>query len=303
MNKIIKFLTNNESRFRYLSKMGFYNHMPDDKYIKKKYKAIFNKKLDLDNPQTFNEKLQWLKINNRKDIYTTMVDKYKVKEYISAQVGEKYVVPTLGIYDKFDDIEFDKLPNQFVIKCTHDSGGIIICNDKSKLDRVNAKKIITKSLKRNFYLIGREWPYKNVKPRIIIEPLLHNKNGDGLIEFNMFCFNGIPKIIMVCYGDKKKNRYNDFYDENFKRIKMGITYKYSDQQMQKPSNYYDMIKISKIISKDIPFLRVDFYLVDNEIKLGELTFFHWSGFGKFYPQEYDYKFGQLLDINTKRKDK
>ena len=153
----------------------FYWIVPDKMFLKIKYRIHCGKKLNLKNPQTFNEKLQWLKLYDRKDIYTTMVDKYEAKKYVASVIGEEYIIPTLGVYDKFDEIDFDKLPNQFVMKCTHDSGGIVIVKDKSKFDKEVARKKINKFLKRKFYYTNREWPYKNVKPRIIIEKYMRSR--------------------------------------------------------------------------------------------------------------------------------
>mgnify|MGYP000927822232 CR=1 FL=1 len=181
---------------------GFYDKMDDESFLKMAYKRKFGKELDLKNPVTFNEKLQWLKLHDRKPEYTTMVDKYEAKAYIAQKIGEEYVVPTLGVWEKFDDIDFTKLPNAFVLKCTHDSGGLVICKDKSKLDREKARKKINKSLHSNYFGGGREWPYKNVKPRIIAEPLLKDdatKVGEQecLTDYKFFCFGGIPKIVYI----------------------------------------------------------------------------------------------------------
>ena len=188
--------------------------VPDKMYLKMKFRLKMNKKLDLNQPKTFNEKLQWLKLNDRKDIYTIMVDKYEVKKYVANIIGEEHIIPTIGIYDKFDNIDFDKLPNQFVIKCTHDSGGLVIVKDKSKINIDKIRKKINKHLKRDYYFLGREWPYKNVQPRIIVEKYMSN-NGKELEDYKIHNFNGNPKLILVC-----KDRYTnvglteDFFDEN-----------------------------------------------------------------------------------------
>ena len=170
--------------------------LSDKKYIELRYFSLFLKELNLDNPKSFNEKLQWLKLYDRNSEYTKMVDKYEVKKYVSNIIGEEYIIPTIGIYNSFDEIDFKKLPNKFVIKCTHDSGGLVVCKDKNKLDKNNAKKKIEKSLKTNYYYCGREWPYKNVKPRIIIEKYMCTKEQKELIDYKFFCFNGNPKIIL-----------------------------------------------------------------------------------------------------------
>jgi len=172
LNKIKKVLKNPWYLVITFAGRGWLNFLSDKMYLKLIYRAKLGKKLDLKNPKTFNEKLQWLKLYNRKPEYTKMVDKYEVKKYVADLIGEEYVIPTLGVWEKFDDIDFDSLPNQFVLKCTHDSGGLVICKDKSKLDIASAKSKIENSLKRNYYKYGREWPYKNVKPRIIAEKFM-----------------------------------------------------------------------------------------------------------------------------------
>ena len=187
-------LYDENSRFRIKNKLGLYNNVSDDEYLKKLYKFRMGKELDLNNPKTFNEKLQWLKIHNRNPLYTTMVDKYAVKKYIADKIGEKYLIPTLGVWDNVEEIDFDKLPKQFVLKCTHDSGGIVICKDKSVLDYDKAKKKLKKSLESHFFLKWREWPYKDVKPRIIAEKFMEDDNANELVDYKVLCFNGEPKI-------------------------------------------------------------------------------------------------------------
>lgn len=268
----------------------------DKKYLKMRYKYKTGKKLDLVHPVLFNEKLQWLKLYDRNPLYSQMVDKYEAKKYISETVGDKYVIPTIGIYNSFDEIDFNKLPKRFVMKCTHNSGGVIICEDKTNFNIEEARKKINKLLKRDHYLGGREWPYKNVKPRIIIEELLKNNDKSEVIEYNFFCFNGMPKIVMTCHGDKRVKRYNDFYDMNFKKLNLKCNYDNSDIVDKKPSNYEEMKQISSKLSKNIPHLRVDLYLCNGKIYVGELTFFHWGGFGKFEPEEWNKKLGDMIDL-------
>ena len=211
--KIKKLLFDPLSRFRYLSRLGLFNFMDDKQFLKKKYHLVFHKELNLDDPKSFNEKLQWLKLHDRRDIYTTMVDKYEAKRYVSDLIGEKYIIPTIGVYNRFEDIDFNVLPNQFVIKCTHDSGGVIICKDKSKLNLINAKRIINKCLKRNYYYVHREWPYKNVKPRIIIEKYMEDDNSKTMRDYKFFCFNGRPEIMYLSEGlENHETAKMSFYD-------------------------------------------------------------------------------------------
>lgn len=201
--------------------------IPDRLYLKLKFRQKMGKWPDLDNPKTFNEKLQWLKLHDRKPIYSTMVDKYEAKRYIADIIGEEYIIPTLGVWDRFEDIDFDALPNQFVLKCTHDSGGLVIVCDKSSMNLDAARKKINRSMKRNYYWHGREWAYKNVKPRIIAEQYMEDGNpGEkperidaGLTDYKVHCFNGKPKLILVC-----KDRFSrggmteDFFSDEWNHL-------------------------------------------------------------------------------------
>src|SRR5699024_8410056 len=180
-----------------LGKRGLLNWLPDKIYLKICFRAKMRRKIDFSNVRTYNEKLQWLKINDRNPIYTKMVDKYEVREYIANHIGEEYLIPLIGVYDSFEEINFNELPNQFVLKCTHDSGGLVICKDKSKLDIEAARKKINDSLKRNYYYLFREWPYKNVKPRVICEKYMVDEFEKELKDYKFFCFNGKPKALFV----------------------------------------------------------------------------------------------------------
>jgi len=269
---------------------------PDKLYLKIKFYLKFGKRLKLNNPVTFNEKLQWLKINDRKDIYTKMVDKYAVKEYVSNIIGNEYVINTIGIYDKFEDIDFYNLPNKFVIKCTHDSGGIVIVKDKDSLDKEYARERINKFLKREYYYTCREWPYKNVKPRIIIDDFLESSSND-LEDYKFWCFNGEPKLCLVC-TDRRSNLKETFFDMNWNLLDLKRPNHDIDKRVIKPINFELMKELSKKLSKDIPFVRVDFYEVNGKVYFGELTFSPAGGFVKFEPEEWDEKLGNWIDINN-----
>ena len=284
----------------YLDRKRFIT-LPDKIYLKLLFKERTNNKLNLKKPLSFNEKLQWLKLNNRKDIYTKMVDKYEVKKYVSKIIGEEYIIPTLGIYDSFDEINFNKLPNQFVIKCTHDSGSTIICKDKSEFNIEKAKKKINKALKQNYYYGSREWPYKNVKPRIIIEQYMVDESGIELKDYKIFNFNGISRLIQVDFGRFKEHKRN-FYDINWNYIKeLSIQYP-TDQNtiIKKPENLEKMIELAQKLSQDIPHLRTDFYSINGKIYFGELTFYHGSGFEKFEPEDWNYKLGKWIDLKIEK---
>ena len=262
---------------------GFYDKMDDESFLKMAYKRKFGKELDLKNPVTFNEKLQWLKLHDRKPEYTTMVDKYEAKAYIAQKIGEEYVVPTLGVWEKFDDIDFTKLPNAFVLKCTHDSGGLIICKDKSTLDLKQARKKIEHCLKRNYFLNHREWPYKDVKPRIIAEEYTVDESGYELKDYKIFCFNGEPKAMFIA-TDRGTDTKFDFFDTEFHHLPFTNGHPNADKEIKKPENFDEMLRIAGILSKGMPEVRVDLYNVNGKILFGEMTFFHWSGLMPFEPE-------------------
>ena len=269
----------------------------DEKYLKKLYRYNMKKNLNIKNPQTFNEKLQWLKLHDRKDIYITMVDKYEVKEYVKNIIGEEYIIPTIGVWDNFDDIDFDKLPNQFVLKCTHDSGGLVIVTDKEKFDKDKARKKINHCLKRKYYLNTREWPYKNVKPRIIAEKYMVDESGYELKDYKLMCFDGKVELSFVCSNRNSRDGLCvNFYDKEWQPMPFIRKYPRNKVEIMKPKGYNEMVKLSEKLSKNIPFVRVDFYQVKEKIYFGELTFYPGSGMEWFKPEEWDYKIGKLLKL-------
>lgn len=302
MNKYLKFLLSSDYRFRFFAFKGSYNHWDDKKYLKRLFKANMGSELDLNNPKTFNEKLQWLKLYDRKSIYTAMVDKYEAKNYIGGIIGEEHIIPTIGVWDKFEDIDFDKLPDQFVLKTTHDSGGVVICKDKNTLDVNAASKKLKKSLKRNYFMNGREWPYKDVKPRIIAEEYLSALEEEGLVEYKIFCFNGEAKIVLVCKGEAHgAGRTNDFMDRDFNRIPVKSLNPISSPDPVRPEQLDKIIDIAEKLSSGIPQLRVDTYIANGKIYVGELTFFHNGGMCKFEPEEWDYTFGSWIKLPVEEK--
>ena len=269
----------------------------DKKFLKIKFRLEMGQKLDLENPKTFNEKLQWLKMYNRKPEYTTMVDKYAVKEYVANIIGKEYIIPTLGVWNCVNEIEWDALPNQFVLKTTHGGGGggVVICKDKSTFDKEKAKKTLQKSLDSDIYWNYREWPYKDVPKRIIAEQFMSN-NGKDLEDYKIHSFNGEPKFILVCsnrYG--KGAMIDDFYTPEWELMDVRRPgHPKSEKASKAPEQLELMLELSRTLSKEIPFLRTDFYIIDNKIYFGELTFFPASGMSKFEPQDWDYKFGEWL---------
>lgn len=270
----------------------------DKKYIQFLWKHRMNYPLNLDNPQTYNEKLQWLKLYNRKPEYTLMVDKHLVKEYVADIIGNEHIIPTLGVWENVEDIDFDVLPQQFVLKCTHDSGGLVICKNKENLDIINAKNKLKKSLNTNFYLCGREWPYKNVKPRIIAEKYMVDESGYELKDYKFLCFDGEPKILYIAtdrYNPCEETKF-DFYDLEFNHLPFKLGHPNSINRKQRPLGFDEMLKYARALSVGIPHVRVDFYEINGKIYFGELTFFQDCGFVPFEPQDWDYKLGDLINL-------
>ena len=294
--KLIKKIVNN-LKWR-LDKIGVFNHLSDEKYLKFCYFLRIGKKLNLDRPKTFNEKLQWLKINDRNPRYINMVDKYEVKKYIETTIGLEYVIPTLGIYNSFQEINFEKLPKRFVIKCTHNSGGVVVVNDKDKINAKELEKHFNRMLKKNFFYVGREWPYKNIVPRIIIEENIQEEDSKEQInDYKIMCFNGEPKCSFVCSNrNAESGLCVNFYDYNWQPMPFERHYPKNKQEIEKPSQYNKMLELAKKLSKDIPFVRVDFYQKGEKIYFGELTFYPGSGMEEFTPDEWDEKIGNWLDL-------
>ena len=270
--------------------------LPDKVFLKMYYPVMMNEELDLKNPKTFNQKLQWLKLYDRKPEYTTMVDKYAVKEYVADKIGKEYIIPTLGVWDNFDDIDFDSLPNQFVLKCTHDSGGLVICRDKSKLDIPIAKKKINMSLKHDYFYNGREWPYKNVPHRIIAEQYM----ADDLRDYKLFCFDGAPRMTLVCSERFTKDGLKeDFYDEAWKHLNVQRpAHGGAILPIQRPKQYELMKKLAAKLSEKMPFARIDFYEINEKVYFGEITFHPASGFEGFKPEEWDLELGEWIKLPT-----
>lgn len=270
--------------------------IPDSIYIQIYYFAHFKKFCDLKTPSTYNEKLNWLKLHDHNPVYPTLVDKYEAKEYVARIIGNEYIIPTLGVWDTFDDIDFEKLPNQFVLKCTHDSEGLVIVKDKKKLDKNAAKEKIEAALKQNFYYIGREWPYKDVKPRIIAEQYMEDHVDGELRDYKFFCFDGEPKAMFIASDRASDHVKFDYYDLKFNHLDIKQKYPHAKEALRKPVTFEKMIEFSKILSKGFPHVRVDFYEVDGHLYFGELTFYHFSGFMPFEPDRWDKVFGDWLKL-------
>ena len=285
-------------RIKLLKKIAFC--FSDITYLKLLFPLRTGYKLNLDNPQTYNEKLQWLKLYNRNPEYSKMVDKYEAKLFVENIIGEEYIIPTLGVYDSVDDIDFDSLPDQFVLKCTSDSGGISICRDKSHYDFASAKKKLDRSLKRNYYYQNREWPYKNVKPRIIAEQYMEDESGE-LRDYKIFCFDGVPRAMFIASDrfDKKEETKFDFFDMDFNHLPFTNGHPNATKKIEKPRGFEEMKQLAAKLSQGIPHVRVDFYDIKGKIYFGEMTFFHWSGMKSFVPVDWDYTFGSWIKLPNK----
>lgn len=273
--------------------------LPDKCYVKLYFKLNLHRKCNLEKPQYLNDKLQWMKFNYRFPLQTIVSDKYAVREYVSAKIGDEYLIPLLGVWDKFEDIDFNKLPNQFVLKCNHDSGGLAICKDKREFNITEAKKKIVKSLKTNFYWIGREYQYKNIVPKIICEKYI-TENGQVPEDYKIYCFNGKPDAILVCKGrfsegSHKAQYYYYDHDWNFLPYNKGDTME-NDPQIRKPENLDKMLEIAKELSKDFIFARIDLYNIKGKIYFGEITLSPNSGFDPDITEETDKLFGEKLEI-------
>ncbi|MBE5743457.1 MAG: glycosyl transferase [Clostridiales bacterium] len=263
------------------------------------YKAKLGRKLNLKNPQTFNEKLQWLKLYDRNPKYNQMVDKHLAKEYVASVIGEEYIIPTLGVWDNANEIDFDSLPNEFVLKCNHNSGkGMCICKDKSKLDFDEVRKNLNDGLKENYYKNYREWPYKDVNRKIIAEKYMVDESGYELKDYKFFCFDGEVKYLFIAKDRENKNVETkfDFFDENFNHLPITNGHPNSEPPYFKPDGFDKMKELASKLSKGIPQLRVDFYNINGQIYFGELTFFHWSGLVPFDPPKYDKIFGDNIKL-------
>ncbi|MBQ7219501.1 MAG: hypothetical protein IJS28_00820 [Synergistaceae bacterium] len=290
-------------RASFLSSLGFYDSLTDEELIRKIYKCFMGREIDLDNPQTLCEKLNWLKLYDRRPEYTIMADKYAVKKFVADRIGSEHVVPLLGVWDKFDDIDFDALPEQFVLKCTHDSGGLVVCRDKSSFNKKIARKVIEQSLARNYYFVFREWAYKDIPRRIIAEQYIPSLGKPESREIKVTCFNGIAKLNTICKGiahNLPGKRQNDHYDRNMKRLMFSVVYKNPEVPEKIPEQMPEIIALSEKLSAGIPQVRVDWYIVDGQIYFGEFTFYTWGGFMRFEPPEWDGILGSWLELPDKK---
>ncbi|GEN51429.1 ATP-grasp fold amidoligase family protein [Alkalibacterium pelagium] len=272
--------------------------LPDELFIKIKHYIKTQEKLNLAEPTTFNEKLQWLKLHDRNPNYTTLVDKVAVREVISDEIGQHYLIPSLGVYNSFEDINFEQLPNQFVLKANHTSGDVFVCKDKSSINYEKLKQEIEQWMKRNYYWDHREWPYKNIKPKILCEKYMVDESESELKDYKILCFNGEPKLIQVM-SNRRRGYYNiNHYDINWQPV--SIKRKKFDENPEgipKPVKLHEMVDISRKLSKGMPFARIDLYNTGSQVFFGEITFYPVSGYMDFAHKETNLLLGSWIDLD------
>ena len=300
MAKIQELVKNPSIIISHIISRKFFRFLPDMVFLRIKYRLLMKRKLNLRNPKAFNEKIQWLKVYDRKPEYTSLVDKYAARKFVGGLIGEEYLVPLIGVYQKFEDIDFNILPGEFVLKPNHTSGDIFLCGDKSKLNHKKLKSLTEKWIKREFFWYGREWPYKNITPLIICEKFLRDDSIGEVRDYKFLCYDGEPKCSFVCSNRGKEGDLKvDFFDVDWTRLPFERHYRRSEGDIPKPKNYETMLKFASKLSLNIPFLRVDFYECNDHLYFGELTFYPGSGFEEFSPESYDYLLGSWLQLPEK----
>lgn len=303
MNKLIKAITRPDRAMLYLIDTPIGRLIPDKLYLQIKFRLSVGRKLDLKNPKTLNEKLQWLKLYNRREKHITLVDKYAARDYIAKTLGEEYLIPLLGVWDSPEEIDFDSLPDKFVLKCNHNSGGgMCVCKDKSKLDVKKAKSKLATGLKEKYFYSGREWPYKHVKPRIVGEKYMTDSpDVDCFTDYKFYCFGGNVDSVMVCIERNTGNPKFYFFDKDWQLKRYNKRGKEAPEgfTLPKPENMDKMFQIAETLSKDCeaPYVRVDLYNSNGKIYFGELTFYPDSGFDPNRLPETDLYFGSLTKLN------
>ncbi|MBR6329212.1 MAG: glycosyl transferase [Lachnospiraceae bacterium] len=307
MNKYLvhlkNFITNPGKRHLILNSLCFFKGMDDEEYLRRRYYAVFKKYPDLQNPKGYNEKLCWLKLHNFRDEYTKMTDKYEAKKYVASIIGEKYIIPTLGVWDSFEAIDLDALPQSFVIKVTHDSGGVYVIKDKSKVSISKIKRKLGWRFKRNFYYVGRSKEYRDIKPRIIAEKYMEDLDGEGLADYKVFCFDGEPRLIEVIHGRSTGKFKRRIFDTDWNQIYVGFHGEPPvHEPMDRPPALEELLELSRKLSKNLKHVRADFYMVGDKIYFGELTFHHNDGLSKFTPESFDLELGKYLDLTDIKPD-
>lgn len=302
MNKLLKYIKNpfllvKRGKMRRLRNNS--SHYSDEEFVKKAFRILCGRTLNLKNPSTYNEKIQWLKLNDHSPLYHKLADKYLVRQYVTEKVGSCYLIPLISAWDSPDEIDFSKLPKSFVIKCNHNSGrGMILCKDKETLDKKRALQEIKKGFNEDYFMLGREWAYKNIQKKIICEEYIKGLSGEEINDYKFFCFNGKFKFLLVC-SDRHTSLSNDWYDENLNHLPCVNGPKNNKKEIILPDNIFEMIRVAEKLSEGLIHVRVDLYSVGQSILFGEMTFYESSGFAPFKPIEYDYLFGSYLKLPIK----
>lgn len=298
---ICQYAADPDYRFLIRANKHRYDAMPDEAYLKRRYRACLGSDLDLSQPKTFNEKLQWLKLHDRNPLYPQLADKYRVRQYVAEKIGEEYLIPMIGVWNAPKEIDFDALPSQFVLKCNHNSGlGMTICRDKHRLSETDKRRIrrdLRRGLEQDYASTTREWPYRDIPRKIIAEQYMTDSGGQ-LTDYKVHCFHGEPRFVLVC-----RDRFSpgglteDFYSTDWEHLPVRRPgHPNAAEETEKPACLDEMLRLSRSLSAGIPFVRADFYIIESKIYFGELTFFPMSGFGRFEPQEWDETFGSYLDL-------
>lgn len=268
----------------------------DETFLKVLFKIKVGYWPNLKQPKSYNEKIQWLKLNYKQPEYTQMVDKIAAKKYVARIIGDKYIIPTIGIWNDIHEIDWDKLPSRFVLKASHDSGGVVVCKDKSKLDISEAKALLSGAGKKDYAKYNKEYVYHDVPHRFIAEKYMEDESGFELKDYKIFCCDGVPKYLFVATGRQQHDTRFDFYDCNFNHLPVLNGHPNADVWPAKPKNFEEMLEVAAKLSKGMPEVRVDLYNINGRIYFGELTFFHWSGLTPYEPREWDYKFGETIKL-------
>ena len=296
--RFFTFLKNPRIVFIWLAERGFFRKMDDEAYLKRFYRARFGKELHLNPPVTMNEKIQWLKLHDHDEAHARLVDKITVRDYVTEKVGAAVLVEQLGVWNRAEEIDFDRLPERFVLKCTHNSGGVIVCPDKAKLDRAGAVKKLAAQLKKNYYNNGREWLYKNVTPRVVAEAFIGSADGTLPDDYKFFCFDGVARAVCVCTNRSGKHADYFFFDRDFQRLPVNEATANMPEHFvfPKPARYEEMLHLAETLSSGIKHVRVDLYDTEQGVRFGELTFFDQSGFADDYVGDGDRIMGEFLKL-------
>lgn len=296
LGKYLRIIYDRDERFKFLRRHYMLNSMPDDEFLRRCFRAFMHRELNLENPETFSEKIQWLKLYDRRPEYTAMADKVAAKNHIEKLIGGEYVIPVLGVWDSFDEIDFEQLPKQFVLKCSHDCGSIVICTDKYKFDRGAAREKINRALRQNYYYLSREWVYKDIKPRIIAEAYIDG-GEHGLVDYKVHCFDGQPKVILLCRDRFPDGGTQDFYTEKWEHLDVRkLGHPNAAEEIAPPVQLQEMLELARRLSLGTSYLRVDFYIAKAKLYLGEMTFYHAGGYARFDPDCFDCQLGDMLTL-------